>query len=178
MATMIFSDIHAFHERKDKSVNGMSQKFVDANQIDLSLPVWQSQDCNVDCWNCTGNYNTKCVDCIDCSDCISCVNCANLEDSKYCQRCYTGSNLSRVHNVTPDTLHVACFTGLYIYTCSPRILRNGEQLIQMGCKLLTRKQWEANPWNNPSEFPNDGSIQSKRRMFALQTAYAWLDMMA
>lgn len=178
MATMVFSDIHAFQERKDKSINGMSPEFVEANRIDLSLPRWQSVDGNVDCWNCTGNHNTKCVNCIGCEDCISCIDCANLDASEYCRRCYVGRRLSGVRNVVPDTLHVACFTGLYNYTCSPRILQNGEQLIQMGCKLLTRKQWETNPWNNPEEFPNDGSIQSQRRMFALQTAYAWLDMMA
>jgi len=58
---------------------------------------------------------------------------------------------------------------------SPRIHADGSQWIQMGCHLRTREDWERNPWNNPSEFPDNGSRKSQRRQFALKMAFLWLD---
>ena len=48
-------------------------------------------------------------------------------------------------------------------------------MIQMGCHLRTRAEWEETPWNNLSEFPNDGSKESNDRQFALKLAMLWLD---
>jgi hypothetical protein len=58
---------------------------------------------------------------------------------------------------------------------SPRIDNDGTQRIQMGCHLRTRAEWEADEWNNPEEFPNDGSAESTRRHNALVFAFQWLD---
>jgi hypothetical protein len=72
----------------------------------------------------------------------------------------------------------ACFPDLYRYTCSPRIHADGSQWIQMGCHLRTRAEWERDEWNNPEEFPNDGSAKSVARHNALLTAFRWLDEQA
>lgn len=36
--------------------------------------------------------------------------------------------------------------------------------IQMGCYLRTLEEWENDFWNNPKEFPNDGSPESIARL--------------
>ena len=61
------------------------------------------------------------------------------------------------------------------WTRAARILKDGAQWIQMGCHLRTRADWETNPWNNPSEFPNDGSAPSEARQLTLKLAMQWLD---
>ena len=43
-------------------------------------------------------------------------------------------------------------------------LSNGTWFVQMGCYLRTLEEWEADFWNNPNEFPNDGSEKSNERL--------------
>lgn len=65
--------------------------------------------------------------------------------------------------------------GVYDYVCCPRITEENKQIIQLGCHIRSREAWEADFWNNPKEFPNDGSKASQRRMLAFKLACAWLD---
>lgn len=64
--------------------------------------------------------------------------------------------------------------GLYRYYVAAYITTDNEHRITMGCHDRSLAEWEADEWNNPSEFPNDGSEKSRRRHFALETAKAWL----
>ena len=36
--------------------------------------------------------------------------------------------------------------------------------VQLGCHLRTIEEWDADFWNNPSEFPNNGSEKSNDRL--------------
>lgn len=46
----------------------------------------------------------------------------------------------------------------------------------MGCHDRTLAEWEADFWNNTSEFPNDGSLKSNSRVMAYNTAKAWFEL--
>jgi hypothetical protein len=70
----------------------------------------------------------------------------------------------------------AVFTGLYSYLVMPVIAEDGTEYVRMGCYFRKVSEWEADFWNNPSEFPNDGNMQSKLRWMAYQTALAWLEL--
>lgn len=68
----------------------------------------------------------------------------------------------------------AVFTGLYNYVVIPYITESGENRVKMGCYNRSVEEWDADFWNNGSEFPNDNSIKSNQRLFAYQTAKNWL----
>ena len=55
--------------------------------------------------------------------------------------------------------------------------KDGTQMIQLGCFLRTRQEWDANFWNNDKEFPNDGSERSEARLRAYKTACFFLDQL-
>lgn len=67
MKTEIYENYDAFLGREDKSLNGVTQRFVDAN------PAWAEERRNKGCWNC---YH--CSDCSDCSGCSGCYRCSGL----------------------------------------------------------------------------------------------------
>jgi hypothetical protein len=46
----------------------------------------------------------------------------------------------------------------------------------MGCYTRLLSEWENDFWNNPNEFPNDGSLKSNLRLFAFETAKRWFDL--
>ena len=66
------------------------------------------------------------------------------------------------------------FTGLYKYICIPFISEENEIYIKMGCYTRLLSEWENDFWNNPSEFPNDGNIESKYRLMAFEFCKQWI----
>lgn len=44
----------------------------------------------------------------------------------------------------------------------------------MGCHWRSLAEWEADFWNNPKEFPNDGSAKSNMRLAAYNFAKEWI----
>jgi len=66
-------------------------------------------------------------------------------------------------------------TNLYEYSCGGYLKKTGKQAIQMECYDRLRSEWEADFWNNPSEFPNDGSPKSEARLRAFKTICFFLD---
>ena len=68
------------------------------------------------------------------------------------------------------------FTGLYKYVTIPFITEEGEKRICLGCFNRSLKEWEADFWNNVSEFPNDDNYESVSRVFAFDTAKKWLEI--
>jgi len=69
-------------------------------------------------------------------------------------------------------------TNLYKYTTIAIIDKTGKHWIALGCKFQSREDWQTQFWNNLPEFPNDNSLKTRKRQFALRTAEAWLDMMS
>jgi len=55
------------------------------------------------------------------------------------------------------------------------ITDDGTQYVRMGCHIRKRTEWEADFWNNDNEFPDNGSLESMRRLWAFEFACKWLD---
>ena len=70
----------------------------------------------------------------------------------------------------------AVFTGLYKYICIPFISEKNKIYIKMGCYTRLLSEWENDFWNNPSEFPNDGNIESKYRLMAFEFCKQWIEL--
>lgn len=68
------------------------------------------------------------------------------------------------------------FSGLYEYVTIPFISESGEKWIKLGCYTRKLEEWEKDFWNNPNEFPDNGSEKSKLRLFAFETAKRWLEL--
>lgn len=76
MSTQIFISFEEFQEREDKTVNGVSSEFAEAN------PDWQKDnESNEGCWNCS-----NCYDCSDCYSCHRCSFCSGCADCHFCHR--------------------------------------------------------------------------------------------
>ena len=101
---------------------------------------------------------------------------SNLSDSDLSDSDLSGSNLSGSDLSGVKIKKTAVFTGLYKYIVMPVIAEDGAEYIRMGCFSRTVAEWEANFWNNPSEFPNKGDMPSKLRWMAYQTALVWLGL--
>jgi len=68
------------------------------------------------------------------------------------------------------------FTGLYKYVCIPIISEDDQLYIKFGCYTRLLSEWESDFWNNPSEFPNDGNIESQYRLMAFEACKKWLEL--
>jgi len=68
------------------------------------------------------------------------------------------------------------FTGLYKYGAMAVIEENGTKWVRLGCHFRTVVDWEHHFWNNDVEFPDDGSQESKLRLFAFETCKRWLEL--
>lgn len=71
--------------------------------------------------------------------------------------------------------HFRFFRRLYDFDVWAVIDENNVEYVKMGCFERTRKEWEADFWNNPN-YPNNGNFRSQKRLFAFETACKWLDM--
>ena len=68
-------------------------------------------------------------------------------------------------------------SNLYQYATSAYYDSNKVPMIQLGCYLRTRKEWESDFWNNPGEFPNDPTNEkSNARLRAFKIASTFLDL--
>jgi len=72
--------------------------------------------------------------------------------------------------------NAAVFTGLYAYIVIPYITEENDKRIKMGCYDRLLAEWENDFWNNPNEFPNDGSEKSQLRLFAFGAAKKWFEI--
>ena len=86
---------------------------------------------------------------------------ADLRDAKY-----QGVVVSRM----------VVLTGLYQFVVAAVVAEDGQEYIGLGCFFRSVTDWEADFWNNPGEFPNNGDQASAERLFAYQTALRWLDL--
>ena len=88
----------------------------------------------------------------------------------------SGADLSGADLSDKKIKTAAVFTGLYTYIVIPYITEDGEVRIKMGCHDRLLSEWDADFWNNKSEFPNDGSVKSECRFMAFETAKKWLQI--
>ena len=86
-----------------------------------------------------------------------------------------GVTLGDYVNLGDYVVRACSIHNAYSYTCTPQIKANGDQWVQMGCYLRSRADWDKDFWNNPGEFPNDGSVKSQARLTAYRMACLWLD---
>jgi len=83
MNTKIFKSYDEFLNRKDKSLNGVSEGFSKNNPNYLI-----ENKTNVGCWNCSGcSHCFDCAHCYDCYDCSDCARCAHCYRCAGCYRC-------------------------------------------------------------------------------------------
>ena len=66
--------------------------------------------------------------------------------------------------------------NLYEYPCGAWVEENRGEMVQLGCFTRTRKEWEADFWNNNNEFPNNNSEKSKARLRAFKMCCTFLDL--
>jgi hypothetical protein len=88
----------------------------------------------------------------------------------------SGADLSGADLYGIKVKKTAVFTGLYKYVVMPVIAEDDTEHIRMGCFFRPVEDWKNNFWNNDKEFQNNGSVSSKLRWIAYQTALAWLDL--
>ena len=71
---------------------------------------------------------------------------------------------------------VVVFSGLYHYVVMAIIAEDGTKYVRMGCFFRTLEEWNNDFWNNPNEFPNNGSEKSEMRLLAFNHAKAWFEL--
>ena len=74
----IYKNYKEFSQREDKTINGVSQDFL--NYAGITLDKLNLINCE-DCWNCRNCKDCwYCQDCCDCEECTNCTNCTNCRD--------------------------------------------------------------------------------------------------
>lgn len=83
MTTQIFKDYEEFLNIEDKTVNGVTQEFLDkhGNEYDYV----QDNETNNGCFNCH-----RCTHCIECEFCMRCDTCEGCRDCEYCDKATNG----------------------------------------------------------------------------------------
>ena len=66
----IYKDYSEFSQREDKTMNGVSQRFLDKYGLTLNT---------INLINCTGCWN--CYDCKDCTNCRDCEDCTDCSEN-------------------------------------------------------------------------------------------------
>ena len=101
---------------------------------------------------------------------------ADLRDADLRGADLSGVYLSGVYLSGKKIKTAAVFAGLYDYIVIPYITEVGEKWIKMGCHNRILSDWESDFWNNPTEFPDDGSVKSNLRLMAFETAKKWFEI--
>jgi uncharacterized protein YjbI with pentapeptide repeats len=70
----------------------------------------------------------------------------------------------------------AVFSGLYKYIAMPIITDDNKHYVRLGCYTRLVSEWEENFWNNNSEFPNNGDLDSKYRKMAFDFCKQWIEL--
>ena len=125
MKTQIYDTIQDFWNREDKTTNGVSKEFSEAN------PRWEEERENGGCWNCS-----DCFECSDCSDCFGCSSCSGCFRCSDCFGCFdlaaqklekTIPIIPQIHNAvrqavesTPESLDMSSW-----HTCETTHCRAG-----------------------------------------------------
>jgi hypothetical protein len=101
---------------------------------------------------------------------------ADLSDAYLSGADLYGADLSRANLYGVKIKKIRIFSGLYKYVVYAFISEDDEKYIRLGCYIRKLSEWENDFWNNPGEFPNDGSEKSNLRLFAFETAKKWFEI--
>jgi hypothetical protein len=105
----------------------------------------------------------------------ACLSGAHLSGADLRGAYLSRADLSRADLSGVKIQSCAVFTGLYKYLAMPVIAEDGTEYIRLGCHFRKASEWSGNFWNNPSEFPNNGDVDSKDRWNAYQACLRWLE---
>jgi hypothetical protein len=98
---------------------------------------------------------------------------ANLSGADLSQADLSQADLSGADYNSIIIKKAAAFLGLYKYLVLAIISDKNEIHITMGCYFRSLADWDSDFWNNPNEFPNDGSEKSIQRLKAFEFAKDW-----
>ena len=106
---------------------------------------------------------------------------ANLSEANLSGVDLSGVNLSRANLSGAKRngkiiKHAAQWLGLYKYRVMAIIYEDGSEDVEMGCYTRSVENWKADFWNNPNEFTDPNSIESRLRLFAFETAVRWMEI--
>ena len=87
-----------------------------------------------------------------------------------------GADLRGADGEKITILKAAVFTGLYKYIAVSIITEDGKQYIRLGCYTRLVEDWDKDFWNNVSEFPNDGNLESQFRVMAYEFCKQWINL--
>ena len=126
MKTQIYDTIQDFWNREDKTTNGVSKEFSEAN------PRWEEERENEGCWNCSRCFDcSDCFGCSRCSDCSDCFDCSDLAAQKLEK---TVPIIPQIHNAvrqavesTPESLDMSSW-----HTCDTTHCRAGWVVVLAG----------------------------------------------
>jgi len=108
----IYPNEKEFKKRKDKTVNGVTQKWLDKNKLTLEQVQAKLLYCIgcFNCFNCTLCFNckycqhckhcdkcTRCENCNRCGDCIACKYCTSCDECTDCDEHFGVENRSDTH---------------------------------------------------------------------------------
>ena len=91
MNVQIFKNYEEFLQRQDKTINGVSEEWLDDYGLtfdDIKLinceGLWNCDNCE-GCINCENCFN--CLNCTYCIKCIGCVDCTCCSNAYECKNC-------------------------------------------------------------------------------------------
>ena len=100
---------------------------------------------------------------------------ANLDGASLNRASLIGANLNRARYKDIIVKHIEMISGLYRYNVVVCVSQDNIEYIGLGCHFRKAADWEGDGfWNNLEEFPNDGSVKTKKRQIALRVAKEFL----
>jgi uncharacterized protein YjbI with pentapeptide repeats len=102
---------------------------------------------------------------------------ASLEGASLNRASLVGASLNRAKYKGIEIKHFENMNGLYRYNVVACVSTDDTDYIGLGCHFKKASDWEGDGfWNNLSEFPNDGSVHTKKRQMALRLAKEFLEL--
>jgi len=109
----IFENYEEFCNRKDKTINGVSQQFLDGNN--RTLETLNLRYC-MGCYNCYECFNCDdCIYCVKCKNCKNCGRCCDCENCYNCELCCDCRHLKYCIDVS-----IMNFLKFYNMLCPPK----------------------------------------------------------
>jgi len=98
---------------------------------------------------------------------------ADLSDADLHGAHLHGAHLSDAEYKGLKIRKIAVFSYIYKYVAMPIITKEGNY-IRLGCYTRSVEEWDKDFWNNNTEFPDNGSVDSELRKLAYKTCKKWI----
>jgi hypothetical protein len=103
------------------------------------------------------------------------LNRASLDSASLDGARFDGASLDGAMYKGIEIKHFEIMNGLYRYNVVVCVSKDDTDYIGLGCHFKKASDWEGDGfWNNLPEFPNDGSVHTKKRQIALRVAKEFL----